>query len=607
MSEINIAKLVGSFRFAVDKKSVKEIDDLLRKYSKKKIEVGTRIGKSTQTSQKQEEAGIRKLTDLDLKRFNQYKFMNALQKENLKLKRDELRLQNQLHAQALKENATRERAARRYGRTGFSMMDGAASPNFRGRMYERFVSGRSMTSNITGSNRTLGGSYHGVMAGTGLLSGFGLSALNNRLATLQSNQVGLRTVAGSSQEYDKQRQFLLGLGARIGATQAELVPEYTKFFANAQGTALEPHAQYGFESLTQYGKVLGLDSESMKGTFRAVSQMVNKQQIMAEELKGQLAERLPAAVKIMAKVASGGDTKKLFKMMEKGELDPNKYLPLFFQELDIQSAGGLEAYKNSIRGSQNFASVEWEKSLGTFGSQGGNQAFIDFWNKMSSTLPKLEPIFIGLARAATTLSAAIGAVADGLAYLASSKSLIENSFVGIGAAALLLGTKLGKAFLPITGVMMFLEDLAVYKSGKGGSLIGYVSGEEDEKLRLAQQAAIPENLRKKIIDNPLDPNYQAGSLSRMEEISKMAKYHPLTQSFANWWVGDNGIKLTPNTQMDAVANQFMSKVGGVNFSPESFGKSTDDSSTVVNITIDGITRKFEQDRNNTASFFNVAW
>ena len=281
MSEINVAKLVSSFRFAVDQKSVQEIDKLLKKYSKTKIEIGTKIKKGTQSNQKQEEAGIKRLTDMDLKRFNQVKFMNALQKENLKLKKDELRLNEQAYQQAVRENRERQKLDRRYGRGGYTFANGQATPNMKGRVYNRYFGERSAAGNMVGSNRTFGGTYHGVMAGGGLLTGFGLSALNDRLARIQANQVGLETVAGSPAEYQKQRDFLIGLGRRVGATQAELVPEYTKFFANAQGTALEQHAQYGFESITQYGKVLGLDSESMKGTFRALSQMVNKQQIMA--------------------------------------------------------------------------------------------------------------------------------------------------------------------------------------------------------------------------------------------------------------------------------------------------------------------------------------
>jgi hypothetical protein len=121
------------------------------------------------------------------------------------------------------------------------------------------------------------------MAGAGL-AGFGFGSLSNTLQKLELLPVSLEAVTGSAEAAAKELEFLSKLGREIGATQLELAPEYTKMLASAFGTPLEKEIQNIFSSLTVYGKVMGLDQEAMKGTFKSISQMIGKQQIMASSL-----------------------------------------------------------------------------------------------------------------------------------------------------------------------------------------------------------------------------------------------------------------------------------------------------------------------------------
>lgn len=186
----------------------------------------------------------------------------------------------------------------------------------------------------------------------------------------------------------------------------------------------------------------------------------------------------------MAKVAAGGDTKKLFKMMEKGQLDPNKYLPLFFQELEIQSAGGMDAYRNSIRGSQNFAGVSFENILGAFGGGGGNQGLINFWKDMKNIMDDLVPTAKQLGAAFKVVSGAVTGLAYSVSYIVGSFGKLlegQSSFTGwaaaIGGAFALIGTRMGRMTLGLGLLVGLLEDIAVYNRG-GKSLIGEVLGED---------------------------------------------------------------------------------------------------------------------------------
>lgn len=110
---------------------------------------------------------------------------------------------------------------------------------------------------------------------------FGLNALSNTSAELQSQKIAMRMTAGESMGADgKMRDgdyylnFLDKLGDRLGKTTQMMTPFFTQMLAGAKGTALEPHLESGFENLLQYSSVMGLGDESTKGAIRAFVQMI---------------------------------------------------------------------------------------------------------------------------------------------------------------------------------------------------------------------------------------------------------------------------------------------------------------------------------------------
>ena len=123
-----------------------------------------------------------------------------------------------------------------------------------------------------------------------LLPGFGAgyAAVNfNRIGQeLISLENALLAVSGSQEKAAANMAFLNSVGAEMGKTVRGLGPEFVKLAASIQGTALDGQEQFVFKSFMKYGTVMGLDEEAMKGSFRAISQMVSKQQVYAEELRG---------------------------------------------------------------------------------------------------------------------------------------------------------------------------------------------------------------------------------------------------------------------------------------------------------------------------------
>ena len=133
---------------------------------------------------------------------------------------------------------------------------------------------------------TVGGAVGAASSSmAGLLPGFGAAyaAVNfNKIGQeLKSVENALLAVSGSEQAAAENMAFLNSVGAEMGKTVRGLGPEFVKLAASIQGTALGGQEQTIFKSFMKYGTVMGLDEEAMKGSFRAVSQMVSKQQVYA--------------------------------------------------------------------------------------------------------------------------------------------------------------------------------------------------------------------------------------------------------------------------------------------------------------------------------------
>lgn len=233
-----------------------------------------------------------------------------------------------------------------------------------------------------------------LVAGT-----FGLNALSKKAEILQNQDlmmdvsIGALGQPGESEQYKK---FLSDLGNRLGRTTESMTPFFAQMLSGAKGTELEPHLQEGFASLMEFGSVMGLGTESMKGTIKAFTQMIGKQQIMAEELRGQAAEHLPPVVRMMAEAVTGGDIKALNKMMEKGELDPSKHLPLLFKAMRENAQPFMEQYFKTITFWQGKAQKSQEDWVKRFLGSGGTEAIASFyktWNQViQDSIPFAEKL-----------------------------------------------------------------------------------------------------------------------------------------------------------------------------------------------------------------------
>lgn len=147
---------------------------------------------------------------------------------------------------------------------------------------------------------------------------------------------------------------------RVGLKFLETAEAAKSFFASGQGTRLAPQLNDIFKAVTDAGAALQLSTEQVNGTFIALGQMMSKGKVQAEELRGQLGERLPGAFQ-MAAQAMGMTTAELDKFMADGKLTAEDLLPKLAEVLEEKYARAAENAANTVQGSINRMSTEWER------------------------------------------------------------------------------------------------------------------------------------------------------------------------------------------------------------------------------------------------------
>jgi hypothetical protein len=135
--------------------------------------------------------------------------------------------------------------------------------------------------------------------------GYGLGALNRRNQEIVSAQLQTSAIVqqagGTAAQGTQSFEWLRGEGERVGFNWLEAVPDYNKLISGLTGAGMTVGQGQGvFQGFSELARVNKLDRTSQNRLFRALSQVAGKNQLMSEELTGQIAEALPGGVAIFA-------------------------------------------------------------------------------------------------------------------------------------------------------------------------------------------------------------------------------------------------------------------------------------------------------------------
>ena len=149
----------------------------------------------------------------------------------------------------------------------------------------------------------------------------------------QSIADSMRAVTGGATAAAAELAFVAGEARRLGLDLPSAERAFIALTAAARGTTLQGQAARDiFSSIAEAGRALGLSAADQAGALTAIEQIISKGTVSAEELRGQLGERLPGAFQIAAR-AMGVTTAALGEMLQRGEVVAEDFLPKFAQAL----------------------------------------------------------------------------------------------------------------------------------------------------------------------------------------------------------------------------------------------------------------------------------
>lgn len=156
----------------------------------------------------------------------------------------------------------------------------------------------------------------------------------DRALKLDAINASMAAIMGSSEAAAEQFKKLSDFADQYGLSLISVADSYKSFSASATlaNVPLE-QTDYIFQSVAKAASVLKLSNDDLRGALNALSQMISKGTVQAEELRGQLGERLPGAFNLAVK-AMGVTTAELGKMLEQGQVMAGDLLPKLALELN---------------------------------------------------------------------------------------------------------------------------------------------------------------------------------------------------------------------------------------------------------------------------------
>lgn len=199
--------------------------------------------------------------------------------------------------------------------------------------------------------------------------------------------------AKDAQAYASNVAFLNRVTEDYGLELITTSQAYNKFYIASKNKLALEDIQLIFDKISKSASLMGMSVYDQEGIFKALEQMMSKGTVQAEELRGQLGDRLPGAFEIMAN-AMGVSTEKLGDMMKNGEVMASEVLPKFAIELEKAFGADKVDKVNNLTAAENRLKNEWTSLVQEMsGSEGTLTGFfstiIDWFARMLDGLRNL--------------------------------------------------------------------------------------------------------------------------------------------------------------------------------------------------------------------------
>ncbi len=284
-----------------------------------------------------------------------------------------------------------------------------------------------------------------VFAGGAVLKGFVDTA-----AQMDKTLVLLKRLEGSSESARASFNWMLDFG-RNNASVAT-INEFQNAFVKLKVAGLDP-AKGSLQDLTDAVAAFGGGADDLQKATIAVFQMAGKGSINMEELRQQLGERVPTAIKIMARELNISEAQ-LNKLTETASITGDRTriaLEALFRGFRKDYGGAAKDLSTTWEGMINQLRVKWElfkiKVMDSGPFQKMKEALQEFirWLDSPDGMRKTEKVaqdiaeaFLGMAQAALSVAKNMDHITDGIRSIINAWTSMPQQvrdFIVAGAAA----------------------------------------------------------------------------------------------------------------------------------------------------------------------------
>jgi len=356
-----VAKKVGKFVLTIDVEGLKDLSGLQRQL--KGLE---KSANPTARQLKSLGQSVRQITKFTPKTISQFK-----QKERiLKKLRQEVNVnsrQFQILGRAIDANRIKLQKFNNTAKkgTGFSKL----GTGFGSILASQVLPGNTSQLALAGANIA---GPKGAAIGAVIGAGMDFSGLAKDAAIFSGEikrlEVALKGVTKTEKEFAKAQKVIASVSDELNVPIKDASKQFTTLSASVIGAGGNVNdAELVFRGVSEAIKATGGDAEDVKSAIRAMSQIFGKGKVSAEELQGQLGERLPGAVVKFAD-ATGRTLPQLQKDLRDGTVGLNdvmKFVVKLSQD-HSQAAKDMAASTADAGARMQVALDKLKKSFGDF-------------------------------------------------------------------------------------------------------------------------------------------------------------------------------------------------------------------------------------------------
>jgi len=271
----------------------------------------------------------------------------------------------------------------------------------------------------------------------GALAGLGVGLLVREViqaaTAMERIQNSLRAATGSAEAAGREFRFVREQSKRLGLDLESSARQFAQLAAAARGTALEGRAARDiFTAVAEASTVMGLSADQAGGALTAIQQIISKGTVSAEELRGQLGERLPGAFQIAAR-SIGVTTAELGKLLATGKLTAEQLLPALAREMHRTFGSSVEQAARSTQAEINRFRTSIFELKAEFAQSGFIEGFTDAMGELSAAMS--DPGFRSSMREFGSF------VGESLTFMAQNAEALKTVFAALTGA--FLGGKIG--------------------------------------------------------------------------------------------------------------------------------------------------------------------